>query len=115
MTIIEILKKIEDSRIFTAFYEGNFEKGRTVKKERTETNNNEQQPSSTSTFKKSLTEQIQSGNGRILLKWIREENLEKLNFIFSDNPELCRWISAQNFDWLPDIPPEIMDIINQQC
>lgn len=113
MTITEFLKKIEDSRIFTAFYEGNFEKkGHTVKRDRTEATETQ---SSTSTFKKSLTEQIKSGNGRILLKWIREKNLEKLTFIFSDNPELCKWVSEQNYSWLSDIPLDIMDIISQQC
>ncbi len=115
MNIIEILKKIEDSRIFTAFYEGNFE-NHTVNKTRKQTEATESQnASSTSVFKKSLTEQIKSGNGRILQKWVKENNIEKLTFIFSDNPELCKWVSEQNYSWLSDIPLDIMDIISQQC
>ena len=64
-----------------------------------------------SPLQKLLTEEIMSGDLSRLEEWIENKNVNKLTFLFSNNPILSDWIQKNEMDVFLKLPDEIFNFV----
>lgn len=64
-----------------------------------------------SPLQKLLTEEIMSGNLSRLEEWIENKNVNKLTFLFSNNPILSDWVQENEMDVFLKLPDEVFNFV----